>query len=97
MSSGDRIGLGPGTGGLASTGLVIAGTAIATVVLSWFLRTYLWPAQPSIVRSPLRTLLPTLSPEEFAKLEYKPDNFPGARDVETPVRPTRVLLLRFPD
>ncbi len=97
MSSADRIGLGLATGGPANTGLVIAGTAIATLTLSWFLRTYLWPAQPSIVRSPLRTVLPTLSPEEFAKLEYKPDNFPGARDVETPVSPTHVVLCRFPD
>ena len=97
MISGDRIVSGLGIGGTDNTGLVIAGTAIATVAVSWFLRTYLWPLQPSIVRSPLRTLLPTLSPEEFAKLEYKPDSFPGARDVETPVRPTHVVLFGFSD
>jgi hypothetical protein len=69
-----------------NTGLIVAGTAIATTALLSFVRSYLWPTPPTISRSPLRTILPTLSQDEFARLEYKPDNFPGARDVETPVR-----------
>jgi pimeloyl-ACP methyl ester carboxylesterase len=75
-----------------NTGLIVAGTAIATAALLSFLRGYLWPAQPKIVRSPLRSLLPKLSKDDFDKLEYKPDNFPGARDVETPVSTHRPHL-----
>ena len=74
-----------------NTGLVIAGTAIATTVVISLLHRYLWPTPPAIARSPLKTLLPTLSAEEYHKLEYKPDNFPGARDVETPVSQTHAL------
>ncbi|KAH6853412.1 Alpha/Beta hydrolase protein [Chaetomium sp. MPI-CAGE-AT-0009] len=72
------------------TALIVAGTAIATAALLSLLRSYLWPTQPKVIRSPLRTLLPRLSQDEFDKLEYKPDNFPGARDVETPYGSIRV-------
>src|SRR5689334_12911064 len=68
-----------------NTGLILAGTAIATAASLTLLRSYLWPAQPKIVRSPLKSLLPKLSQDDFNKLEYKPDHFPGGRDVETPV------------
>lgn len=71
--------------GPINTGLIVAGTAIVTTALLSFVRSYLWPTPPTVSRSPLRTILPALSPDELAKLEYKPDNFPGARDVETPV------------
>jgi hypothetical protein len=81
----NRLGLGSQADG-DNTGLIVAGTAIATAAVLSLLRSYLWPAQPKVIRSPLRTLLPRLSQDEFDKLEYKPDNFPGARDVETPVR-----------
>jgi hypothetical protein len=84
MSLINRLGLVSETEG-ASTGIIIAGTAIATTALHLFLRAYLWPTPPQIDPSPLRTTLPKLSPAELDKLEYKPDNFPGARDVETPV------------
>ncbi|KAK4097523.1 alpha/beta-hydrolase [Parathielavia hyrcaniae] len=73
-----------------NTGLVVAGTAIATAVSLSLLHRYLWPTQPKIARSPLRSLLPKLSQDDFDKLEYKPDNFPGARDVETPYGSVRV-------
>ncbi|KAG7293354.1 hypothetical protein NEMBOFW57_003402 [Staphylotrichum longicolle] len=76
--------------GPISTGLIVAGTAIVTTALLSFARSYLWPTPPTVSRSPLRTILPALSPDEFAKLEYKPDNFPGARDVETPYGSIRV-------
>jgi hypothetical protein len=84
MSLINRLGLGSETEG-SSTGLIVAGTAIATTALLSLLRNYLWPTPPKIDPSPLRTILPKLSPAELDKLEYKPDNFPGARDVETPV------------
>lgn len=84
MSFINRLGLGSETEG-TSTGLVAASTAIATTALLSLLRAYLWPTPPQIDPSPLRTILPKLSQAELDKLEYKPDNFPGARDVETPV------------
>ncbi|KAF2437030.1 alpha/beta-hydrolase, partial [Tothia fuscella] len=43
-----------------------------------------------IVPSPLRTLLPNLSPESIRKLPYPPDLFPGARDFETPYGSIRI-------
>lgn len=84
MSFIQRLGLWPQADG-ADTGLIVASTAFATTALLALLRAYLWPTPPRIDRSPLRTVLPRLSQDEFNKLEYKPDNFPGARDVETPV------------
>jgi hypothetical protein len=83
MSFISRLGLWPQTG-TDSTGLIVASTAIATAAVLSLLRSYLWPTPPKIDRSPLRTVLPTLSPDELNRLEYKPDSFPGARDVETP-------------
>ncbi|KAK3905186.1 Alpha/Beta hydrolase protein [Staphylotrichum tortipilum] len=76
--------------GAPNTGLVVASTAIATAVVLSLLHRYLWPTEPKISRSPLKTLLPTMSADEYHKLEYKPDNFPGARDVETPYGSIRV-------
>ncbi|KAK4042433.1 Alpha/Beta hydrolase protein [Parachaetomium inaequale] len=89
MSFINRLGLGPQAHG-DNTGLIVAGTAIATATLLSLLRSYLWPTPPKIVSSPLRSVLPKLSQDEFDKLEYKPDNFPGARDVETPYGSIRV-------
>jgi hypothetical protein len=91
MSFINRLGLGSETEG-TNTGLIVAGTAIATTALLSLLRNYLWPTPPKIDPSPLRTILPKLSPAELEKLEYKPDNFPGARDVETPVSRPFALL-----
>lgn len=85
MSSLYRLGLWPAQTGSVGTGLIVAGTAIATATLLSLLHSFLWPTQPKIVRSPLRTVLPKLSQDELDQLEYKPDHFPGARDVETPV------------
>ncbi|SPQ17862.1 672bb006-0cec-4fc7-86a6-8ad55cf07d01 [Thermothielavioides terrestris] len=79
MSFISRLGLWPQTG-TNSTGLIVASTAIATAAVLSLLRSYLWPTPPKIDRSPLRTVLPTLSPDELNRLEYKPDSFPGARD-----------------
>jgi hypothetical protein len=84
MSFINRLGLGLQAHG-DNTGLIVASTAIATATILSLLRSYLWPTPPKVVSSPLRSVLPKLSQEEFDKLEYKPDNFPGARDVETPV------------
>lgn len=85
MPLANRLGLGSQADG-DNTGLIVAGTAIATATVLSLLRGYLWPTQPKVICSPLRSVLPRLSQDEFDKLEYKPDDFPGARDVETPVR-----------
>ena len=44
----------------------------------------------SILPSPLKTLLPTLSSSDIADLAYPPDVLPGARDVDTPYGSIRV-------
>ncbi|KAL8851144.1 MAG: hypothetical protein Q9221_003947 [Calogaya cf. arnoldii] len=43
-----------------------------------------------IIPSPLETLLPYLSPSEKAKLPYRPDALPGARDIPSPYGSLRV-------
>jgi hypothetical protein len=96
MSFQYRFGLPPQAGSI-NQGLMIASTAIATAAFFSLLRRFLWPTPPQVLRSPLRTVIPGLSQDELNKLEYKPDNFPGARDVETPVsffiQSTRTLKL----
>jgi pimeloyl-ACP methyl ester carboxylesterase len=73
--------------GSGNTAVVVATTAIATTATLSLLKRYLWRTHPNIIPSPLHTLLPRLSQPELDKLEYKPDAFPGARDVVTPVTP----------
>jgi hypothetical protein len=70
-----------------ATGLV-ATTAIATTLLLVLSGQLLWPRWPRVMPSPLRTRLRTKMDES---LVYTPDQFPGARDVPTPVS---LLLLR---
>ncbi|KAK3328851.1 Alpha/Beta hydrolase protein [Apodospora peruviana] len=48
------------------------------------------PSGPKIYPNPLRTVIPGLSKDEVDKLDYKPDAFPGVRDVETPYGTIRV-------
>jgi hypothetical protein len=64
-----------------ATGLV-ATTAIATTLLLALSGQLLWPRWPRVMASPLRTRLRTKIDES---LVYTPDQFPGARDVQTPV------------
>ncbi|KAK1769834.1 Alpha/Beta hydrolase protein [Phialemonium atrogriseum] len=74
----------------SSTAAIAATTALATVAILAFLRFTLRAPRPKIYRSPLRTVIPTLSKDELDKLEYSPDEFPGARDVDTPYGSIRV-------
>ncbi|GAB1310085.1 Alpha/Beta hydrolase protein [Madurella fahalii] len=91
MSFIHRIGFSPAqTEGGSSTGFIIAGTVIAAAALFQFLSRALWPTPPKRLYNPLRTVLPRLSQEELDKLEYKPDSFAGARDVDTPYGSIRV-------
>lgn len=75
-----------GVGSLSST-LVTAAATVATLTL---LKRYLWRTHPKIIPSPLNTTLPRLSGQEIENLQYKPDAFPGARDVATPYGSIRV-------
>lgn len=89
MSFIHRIGFLPAqTDGGGGTGLIVAGTVIATAALLSFLNHALWPTPPKRLCSPLHTVLPRLSQRELDELEYKLDSFAGARDVDTPVRPS---------
>lgn len=63
----------------------IAVTALTTAAVLAFLRWIIYPQNAKAIPSPLRSVLPQLSPDEVAKLDYTPDIFPGARDVMTPV------------
>jgi len=72
--------------GAGSSAVIVASTVVVTAALLSLLKRALWPAHTAILPSPLRTLIPRLSREEMESLEYKPDAYPGARDVETPVR-----------
>ncbi|KAK4181027.1 putative hydrolase [Triangularia setosa] len=74
----------------SNTPLVVALTASITSITLVILNRVLYPPLPKLLRSPLKTVLPTLPKDELEKLEYKPDTFPGARDVETPYGSIRV-------
>lgn len=81
--------------GMGSTVVVVATTAMATAAILPLLKHFLWRTHPKIIPSPLKTVLPRLSPQEIDQLEYKTDAFPGARDVATPVSPVSVSPLSF--
>ena len=68
-----------------STVLIVTTTAVATLSFVAFARYVLWPAKLKILPSPLHNVIPRLKKEELNRLAYRPDSFPGARDVETPV------------
>lgn len=68
----------------------IAVTALTTAAVLAFLRWIIYPQNAKAIPSPLRSVLPQLSPDEVAKLDYTPDIFPGARDVMTPYGSIRV-------
>lgn len=70
-----------------TTTTLILTTALALTLPTLFLTLFkrlAYPTRPKVYPSPLRTLLPRLSPEQQCKLLYPPDYFPGARDVPTP-------------
>lgn len=70
----------------ANTLVIIAATAAATLVFAALLDRLFHPKRPSILPSPLQTLVPSLAQQQKqdAPLLYPPDYFPGARDVPTP-------------
>lgn len=71
--------------GEPSTPLVMATSAFATVAFLAVAKRTLWPAEPRVLPNPLKTIIPRMTEDEVAALAYRPDQFPGARDVDTPV------------
>jgi len=72
------------------TTAIVASAVVATTVVLSLLKRALWPKHPKIMPSPLNTVLPYMSTDEVDRLEYKPDAFPGSRDVATPYGSIRV-------
>lgn len=48
------------------------------------------PRDEQVVPSPMKSLMPKLSPEDASTLPYPPDAYPGIRDVESPFGSLRV-------
>lgn len=67
-----------------STVVTITTTVAVTVSLLALANRLLHPRRAAVLPSPLKTLLPGLTPAQQADLLYPPDYFPGARDVPTP-------------
>jgi hypothetical protein len=66
------------------TGAVIILTTV--VILGLTSASTLWPRREKVLPNPLKTgLISRLPDDELKNLVYQPDQFPGARDVETPV------------
>ncbi|KAI1779934.1 alpha/beta-hydrolase [Hypoxylon cercidicola] len=68
----------------------IATTVVTTVTLISLARFALWPRKRAVIPGPLTTSIPKLPKDEIDKIPYKPDFFPGARDVVTPYGNIRV-------
>lgn len=70
-------------------------TSVALGVVFGLTKSTLWPCRERILPSPLKTSLPRLPVDELKQLVYQPDQFPGARDVETPVRCPKTVIQRW--
>ncbi|KAL0938788.1 uncharacterized protein CTRU02_205398 [Colletotrichum truncatum] len=69
---------------------IVATTVVTTLSLVSLVRLGLYPKWGTAIPSPLRTKIPELTGDEIKKLPYRPDHFPGARDVNTPYGIIRV-------
>ncbi|KAK1600645.1 Alpha/Beta hydrolase protein [Colletotrichum navitas] len=72
------------------TAAIVATTVVATLSFLSLARLSLYPNWGTAIPNPLKTKLSKLSGDEVKKLPYRPDSFPGARDVETPYGSIRV-------
>ncbi|KAF5662392.1 2-hydroxy-6-oxo-6-phenylhexa-2,4-dienoate hydrolase [Fusarium heterosporum] len=74
-----------------STVLVAATTVFSTIVFLAIARALLYPVQPKTLRNPLKTgVYDKSNADKVKNLVYQPDQFSGARDVETPYGSIRV-------
>ncbi|KAH0499468.1 hypothetical protein TgHK011_006665 [Trichoderma gracile] len=69
--------------------VTVTTTAVATATLLLFARSALWPRWGKVLPNPLKTAA-TVDKVGVEGLVYRPDAFPGARDVETPYGSIRV-------
>ncbi|KAL6804711.1 hypothetical protein GGI42DRAFT_342126 [Trichoderma sp. SZMC 28013] len=74
---------------LSQTAVAVTTTAVATTLLI-FARSALWPRWGKALPNPLKTAIPGTPKDEIDGLVYRPDAFPGARDVDTPYGSIRV-------
>ncbi|KAF4464659.1 2-hydroxy-6-oxo-6-phenylhexa-24-dienoate hydrolase [Fusarium albosuccineum] len=75
----------------SSPALVAVTTAIATVAFLALARAALYPVLPKTIRNPLKEgVYAKANASKNKNLVYQPDQFPGARDVETPYGSIRV-------
>ncbi|TDZ12940.1 Serine hydrolase-like protein [Colletotrichum orbiculare MAFF 240422] len=72
------------------TAVIVATTVVTTLSLLSLARFALYPRWASAIPSPLQTTMSTLTHDEIKHLQYRPDHFPGARDVDTPYGSIRV-------
>ncbi|KAK1988719.1 Alpha/Beta hydrolase protein [Colletotrichum cereale] len=72
------------------TAAIVATTVVATLSFLSLARLGLYPKWGTAIPNPLKTKMPKLAGDEVKKLPYRPDSFPGARDVETPYGSIRV-------
>ncbi|KAF6841567.1 alpha beta hydrolase family [Colletotrichum musicola] len=72
------------------TAVVVATTVVATISLLSLARLGLYLRLGSAIPNPLKTKIPALPADELQRLHYRPDSFPGARDVDTPYGTIRV-------
>jgi hypothetical protein len=69
-----------------SIALVVTTTVFSTIIFLAVARTLLYPVQPKTLRNPLKEGgYGKSNADKVKNLVYQPDQFPGARDVETPV------------
>ncbi|KAF5019024.1 hypothetical protein F66182_8974 [Fusarium sp. NRRL 66182] len=76
-----------------STALVATTTALSTIAFIILARALLYPVRPKTIRNPLKVIegvYAKSNADKLKKLVYQPDQFPGARDVETPYGSVRV-------
>ncbi|KAF5604024.1 2-hydroxy-6-oxo-6-phenylhexa-2 4-dienoate hydrolase [Fusarium subglutinans] len=74
-----------------STALVVTTTVLSTVAFLAIARALLYPVRPKTIRNPLKAgVYDKANAHKLKNLVYHPDQFPGARDVETPYGSIRV-------
>ncbi|KAM0559671.1 hypothetical protein ACHAPJ_004195 [Fusarium lateritium] len=74
-----------------STALVATTTIFSTIVFIILARALLYPARRSTINNPLKEgVYDKSNADKLKNLVYQPDQFPGARDVETPYGSIRV-------
>ncbi|PNY28036.1 Serine hydrolase-like protein [Tolypocladium capitatum] len=74
----------------STTTMLVTTTAVTTASLLALARATLWPRRRKVLRSPLRAVMARASPAELGAMVYRPDELPGARDVDTPYGSVRV-------